>query len=95
MKKISVQKWSVLGLVLLAASAVTAAVVPSNKKQAVKSFDGKLTLSTLDPNQNTCRTALQAEQASCTNTASAIGSPNSGTTAFGNATISDTTTIPG
>jgi hypothetical protein len=47
MKKLSIQKFSMLGLVLLGVSAVTAAVLPSNSKSDASRFDqaGSLTFS--------------------------------------------------
>lgn len=52
----SVKKWSMLGLVLMAASAVTAAVLPKNADNNKAEFDGTLTASSLnDENSRTCR----------------------------------------
>jgi hypothetical protein len=51
MQKLSVRKLSLLGLVLMAASAVTAAILP---KETPKTFDGVLQGSTGAVNQKTC-----------------------------------------
>lgn len=93
MQKVSIQKFSLLGLVLMAASAVTAAILPSNSKND-KDFvaNGSLTNSTTAAIggvvQQTC-TPTSIINNACNDTAAG---EVSGTTGIGDGTISDNTT---
>lgn len=83
MNKQSLKKYSVLGLVLVAASAVTAAVIPSKSKSdsKAKRAVGQLVVSTggaADPNNgNTCINASNG--AACDYTATGNGAGLSST----------------
>lgn len=100
MKKLSVQKLSLLGLVLMGASAVTAAILPSqNKSTAVYEHPGTLVESNNGAGQDdalnpfthatakTCVTASGA--ANCNNTTSGVAA-NSGSTMYGHTSASTT-----
>ena len=60
-------QWSVLGLILLGTSALMSAIAPSPKEATENKNDcnGKLTATTLDPEDMTCRTLLEGEIPSC------------------------------
>ena len=91
MQKLSIKKISILGMVLLAASAVTAAVIPSKSDKSIKAVDGSLT-QTSDDNQLSSVTCnpdsdSQISQQACTassgnatnpsaTTAGSVGSSN-------------------
>jgi hypothetical protein len=72
--KMSVKKWSILGLVLIAASAVTAAVMPS--KTAVLDRPGNHEDST-SPNDVSCVTKFK-ELTSCNVTDPSVTTVNGG-----------------
>jgi hypothetical protein len=94
MQKLSIQKVSLLGLVLMAASAVTAAILPSDSKSdKVRLENGSLTNSTTAAVggviQQTCTPTAVINEGACNDTA--IGTA-SGTTLNGG-TKSDNTTV--
>jgi hypothetical protein len=55
MKQASLKKWSILGLVLMGASAVTAAILPSSKNSSFENCNGVIT--DTDDNTVTCKAA--------------------------------------
>ena len=67
MQKVSFKKLSLLGLVLMCASAISAAILPSNNKSAT--FDdkrGEITAS--GDGDNTCKTLDTNDQQNCNDT---------------------------
>lgn len=84
MQNVSVKKLSILGLVLMAASAVTAAVIPSKSKEAKAFAAGSLTRNTGEASQSlsvTCSVSDDAIIASgdeCNATATNAGSDTTG-----------------
>ena len=60
MKNLSIKKWSVLGLVLLGASAVTAAILPANKNTNDEPNCNGVATDTADATF-TCRAAKDAD----------------------------------
>lgn len=87
--KLSIQSFSVLGLVLTGVSAVTAAILPSNNKSDASRFDvvGSLT-ATGNGNLVSCTPTANVDQAFRCNVTVA-----SGTTGVGEGTISNRTTV--
>lgn len=63
MKKLSIRKLSILGFVLMAASAVTAAIMPakSDKKDIKKNYAGSLTLISEIPDDVALPSSLTCE----------------------------------
>lgn len=85
MKKLSLKRLSILGLVLMAASAVTAAILPSKDTSKVRDQRGNVGLSeTGGANSHTC---IPATSGNCNVTAA------SGTTGGISPTVSNTTTV--
>ncbi|RPD41847.1 hypothetical protein [Chitinophaga barathri] len=64
------KKYSILGLALMAVSAITAAFVPSKQSLAAGQVvdDGHITLSSGAGPENTCRTALTGDAIDCSHT---------------------------
>lgn len=90
MSKVSMRKFSVLGLVLLAASAVTAAIIPSkSKSSSTVANNGRLVPSTLAA-VNTCTTEAGFFQ--CTATVGALTVTTAG--AGNSANIATATATP-
>lgn len=79
MQKVSFKKLSILGLVLMAASAVTAAIAPSSKEEKVAGFT--VTVRTDDSVQSTasCRATNNVGLSACKDD-SVTGGFDSGTT---------------
>lgn len=90
MKKLSIRKFSILGLVLLGASAVTAAVIPSNKKDGTSFAGQSITASEGGATQSCSSTDFPAAQ--CVDTASTGAFPASGSTNAAVASRSNQTT---
>jgi hypothetical protein len=90
MKQVTLRKVSILGVVLMAASAVTAAVLPSNKSDDSQfAADGSVTTSTSPgvTGSRTCAPTAPAAVKNCHITAA------SGTTTVETPSVSKTTTI--
>lgn len=76
----SLRKWSVLGLVLMTASAVTAAVVPS-KDKTTYDLNGNCKLIDTDNTPATCTAPRTGANPSCDRTGAGQGATNSLATA--------------
>jgi hypothetical protein len=87
--KLSIQRFSILGLILIGVSAVTAAVLPSNSKSDASRFDvaGSITDATSNLNGSCTPTANITPGETCNVT---VGS---GTTNVGLGSISQATTV--
>jgi hypothetical protein len=85
MQKLSIRKISILGLVLMAASAVTAAVIPSkaDKKDVKKFADGSLTQISESPNGSAQASSMTCEAATDGDVAHACNISDSNTTGQG------------
>lgn len=92
MQKDQIKKLSVLGLVLMAASAVTAAIIPSSKKETKNvALNGSLTFAGTVNNAGTCTPTNGHFTQGCNDTNSAAG--ESGETGlFENPSVSNSTT---
>jgi len=88
MKKITLQKFSLLGIVLMGASAVTAAILPSKGSDDKSNFDqrGSITVAGTNNALGSC-TPTAVITAPCNVTAA------SGTTGVGEGTLSNATTL--
>lgn len=84
--KLSLQRFSILGLVLMGVSAVTAAVLPSNNKSDATRVQGSLTFITNNVGGSCTPTGI-VNDAACDATA------NTGTTLVGDGTVSNKTTF--
>lgn len=90
MQKTTFKKLSILGLVLMAASAVTAAIIPTSKPAAFDAFS--LSAQTNDGNASTesCMPTAAAEDDACQDD-SVTNVDDSGTTSIGDASDGATT----
>jgi hypothetical protein len=90
MKQLSIKKWSALGLVLMAASAVTAAVLPSksNAKDDAKEF-ARGVLTPTSSGQDTCTGSGSACNRTAGSATSATGGATSATDTSGSNTTAD------
>jgi hypothetical protein len=83
MKKLSIQKLSLLGLVLMGASAVTAAVLPSNKKDSSKqAAQGSITFNATQNLAGSCTQTDEINDGVCNNTSTAGGASTTSGLAF-------------
>lgn len=78
MKQLSFRKLSLLGLILLAASAVTAAILPKKSDKKTGTADGRLQANLTSDNGNTCRSENAVGPFTCNDSESqATGAPSS------------------
>jgi hypothetical protein len=94
MKKVVIKKLSLLGLILIAASAVTATIFPSNKKPNTNSFipNGSITLDDNHSNASCTPTAIVNSGCYNTNSKAGVEGPSGSTRYSRNPSRSDNTT---